>query len=59
MFSYIVNPFLLIRLVKLRWLNINLVVFSIFIDLYFVLVNKIMKNGTWPVYSHLDFTLGQ
>ena len=59
MFSYIINPLLLTMLVKLRWLNINLVVFSIFVDLSFVSVNKIMKNGTWPAYSHLDLTLGQ
>ena len=33
--------------------------FSIFVDLDFILVDKIMKKGTWPVYSHHDLTLGQ
>ena len=58
-FSYKINPLLLTRLVKLRQLNINFVIFSIFVDLYFDSVNKIMKNGTRPVYSHLDLTLAQ
>ena len=59
MFSYKINPLLLTRLVKLRQQNINFVIFSIFVDLYFDSVNKIMKNVTWPVYSHLDLTLAQ
>ena len=33
MSSYIINPLLLTRLVQLRWLDINLVIFSIFVDL--------------------------
>ena len=36
-----------------------LVRFCVFIDLDFVQVNKNAAKRTWPIFSHLDLTLGQ
>ena len=57
LFSHVINPLLTNSSVKMAeyWL----VRFCLFIDLYFVQVNKNAAKRTWPISSHLDLTLVQ
>ena len=54
LFHGIINS-LLTKFVRSRWLDTGLVLFYAFIDLNFVSHQK----RTWPVYRHLDLTLGK
>ena len=59
-YFHIISPFLA-KLVRSRWLNISLVL--IFACLWTLKpsrsINTQKKRRTWPISSHLDFTLGQ
>ena len=54
LFRRVINS-LLTKFVRSRWLDTGLVLFYVFIDLNFVSRQK----RTWPVYRHLDLTLGK
>lgn len=54
LFRRVINS-LLTKSVWSRWLGTGLVLFYVFIDLNFVSRQK----RTWPVYRHLDLTLGK
>ena len=50
---------LLTKFTRSRWLDIGFVPFCKLVDLDFVSVHKRAKKRTWPISSHLDYTLGQ